>query len=47
MKFLRAAGLGLVLTIVQTLLIGVLKVRTEIWLEIALLLGLINVIIPK
>ena len=43
MKFLRAAGLGLVLTLVQTLLIGVLKVGTEIWLEIALLLGLINI----
>ncbi|MFZ3171181.1 MAG: histidine kinase [Carboxydocellales bacterium] len=45
MKFLRAAGLGLVLTLVQTLLIGVLKVGTEIWLEITLLLGLINIII--
>jgi two-component system LytT family sensor kinase len=44
MKFLRAAGLSFVLTLVQTLLIGVLKVGTEIWLEIALLLGLINII---
>ncbi len=43
MKFLRAAGLGLALTLVQALLIGVLKVGTGIWWEITLLLGIINV----
>ncbi|MDA8212475.1 MAG: histidine kinase [Clostridia bacterium] len=43
MKFLRAAGLGLALTLVQALLIGVLKVGAGIWWEITLLLGIINV----
>lgn len=43
MKFLRAAGLGLALTLVQALLIGVLKVGAGIWWEITLLLSIINV----